>query len=172
MKQLHRTTLLYGLAGVVLILGFFEWVVAPIHSYQDDLVSRIAHSEKQLKEILSLEQTYTHNKGLLSKEATEAASENFTLFSFLEQAADRTGVRQHIESMRQSRGALSEGVDEESVDIRLSKVPLNTLVTFLYRVEKSSNGVYVKTMTLRPNSTEGMDGDLTISAPAKQVTGR
>ncbi len=165
MTQPNRTVILYGIAAVVLVFAFFEWVIDPIHVYQEELNARIQHATQQIQEIQRLGQAYSASKALQSPPSNQKHTAQFTLFSFLEQTADKTNVRKYISSMRQSSRSLSEEGNEESVEIRLEKMPLRQLVSFLYQVENTPQGVFVKTLTLRPNSTEGMNGELTVSVP-------
>ncbi len=77
------------------------------------------------------------------------ADVDFSLFSFVDRVTASAVDKESIESMNPSRRQLKPGVEEMSVELRLSRVPLSAVVTVLKSVEESGKPVYIKQLQLK-----------------------
>ena len=74
---------------------------------------------------------------------------NFSLFSHLEGVTRRTLDRKHVSAMNPSTRTLSDGLEEESVEIRLSGVSLRALIGLLYELEKGDAPLLVSRLRVK-----------------------
>ena len=73
----------------------------------------------------------------------------FTLFSFLEKQAGRSGVKPNIKYMKPSTSINRESYSESSVEMKLENVTLEQLVEYLYLVESPENLVGIKRISIK-----------------------
>jgi general secretion pathway protein M len=91
-------------------------------------------------------------------EQFENRPESFTLFSFLDQLAGRTGIKAHVSYMKPSSTINEEtGVSLSRVEMELQAISLKDLTKYLYHVETSENMVIVKRLSIaRKGKSEGL----------------
>ncbi|UCG10979.1 MAG: hypothetical protein JSU72_10420 [Deltaproteobacteria bacterium] len=154
MNRLGKRQLLIIVAGLMVVLAVGQWVVGPILGHRKELAARIQRSERRLKDMLHLEQTYRQARlenGIL-EQSLRSRRQDFTLFAFLEGLARKDGLKKQIEYMRPSVKSLSETFQEEQVEMRLTGVALGTLIPYLYHLETAPEQVRIKRLTIRPQS--------------------
>jgi general secretion pathway protein M len=132
----QRIALLAGVA--VLVLGLVVQLVAfPLYDARKRTTRSIAVSEKALQQLGPLWVEYR-----VLKEGAQAVQQivarrpgDFTLFSYLEKKTGEAGVKPNVKYINPSRGSVTGGYEETSVDLKLEKITLKQLVNFLYMVE-------------------------------------
>lgn len=112
-----------------------------ILAVEQDAVSQIADLRNQY---LDLSRDMETGQNLLA-----ARPRNFSLFSFLDGRAEKTGVKKNIEYMRPFSQDLDDGPYLVSkVRVKLNNLVLDDFIGFLQSVETSGNSVYVTSMSL------------------------
>ena len=101
------------------------------------------------QEYLLLEQD---SKTLAQRLARRA--QNFTLFSFLEQAAGSAGVKENIKSMKPSASTGKGPFKESLVEMKLERITLGQLVGYLKLIESPEDLVSVKRISIQSNKKE------------------
>jgi general secretion pathway protein M len=137
--------------GFVMIFLLAHFIVFPFFDRRETLKRGIAAKRSGLKEISALSAqyaTYTQEaKGL--ERHLGRRKKGFTLFSFLEQAAGRAGVKDHIKYMKPSDAQASGRLKESMVEMRLDRINLRQLVDYLYLIESPEYLVSIKRASIR-----------------------
>ncbi len=144
-----------SIGSVALILFIvLQFVLFPFVEEKERVKRSINAKEQTLKELVSLSSKYTVlKKNSVNIEETLAArTGTFTLFSFLEKQAGRSGVKQNITYMKPSTATATESYRESSVEMKLENVTLEQLVEYLYLVESPENLVGVKRISIKQSN--------------------
>jgi len=154
MRFEKREKILVGLTAC-LVGGFLvlQFIVFPFLNKREVLIRGVTVKREALQEMAGLRSMY-----LAYQEGTEGIGQrlgmrpqNFTLFSFLEQAAHRGGMKDHIKYMQPS---MSEGAGpfrESMVEMKLDRVTLKQLVAYLHRIESPKDAVRIKRISIKEN---------------------
>ncbi len=146
--------------GAAVLLGLYLWVVSP-------LVDGIAAREKRLADVRRVEAEAARLAARLDQAKLAppppARPEDFTLFSYVEAAATREGVKDQVEFMRPASRDIGGGRRESAVDLRLSGLGLARFLAFLQRLESPALGVRVRQLILQPSAKGGLDADLSVA---------
>jgi len=139
-----------GAAAVILFL-VFQFVIFPFMGDKKRVARSIDSKEQILKELRTLGSQYMEMKEntVDIKSVLDRRPENFTLFSFLEKQAGRSGVKPNIKYMKPSTTTKTEPYNESSVEIKLENVTLEQLVEYLYRIESPENLVGIKRISIK-----------------------
>ena len=147
---------------VVGVLIVAEWGVFPVIRHRQSLDQAILTKALEFEEIQGLQNTHA----LLKKNAEAVRSrvalreKGFTLFSYLDQSAGNTGVKEHIAYMKPSGSDLqSSDFKVFQVEMKLQSISLHQLSAFLYGVETADGLVRVKKASISRTgqSAEGID---------------
>jgi general secretion pathway protein M len=145
---------LFVFSGAAILLFLVLWlgVIGPYRKGMELAEIHIVSRQRQLDEVRLLQQEYVSLQRELA--ATEkkiiGTAQGFSLFSYVEDAAQRLGVRDNLVSMRPQTPQLHGDFREESVEIRLEKIGLDQLVRFLYSIESADAALQIKTMRIKP----------------------
>ena len=139
-------------AGVFIILFvFIRLIVTPVFEKRNELRDRLAAKQTMLLEMTNLRQEFLimQQKAALSRKGFEKRAPGFTLFSFLDQLAGDTGVKNKISYMKPSASvAEGSGLKLSRVEMKLQEINLNDLTAYLNGIENSDNMVVVKQLTI------------------------
>jgi hypothetical protein len=132
----------------------------------DGLVSleeKNADMRQALKDIELQRDSYLRAKAKVRQLETRLGQQPIQLGGFLEQAAKDSGV-QIPESNEQPPAPAGKQWLERAIDLRLSRVPLESLTNFLHRIETGPNLVVVKSMSIRTRDDkhQELDVDMTV----------
>ena len=139
--------------GSVLVIVFLvmQFIYLPLVDRKKDLI-RIFEIEKDaVKKMALLQkqlQDLTRNLDIDQK-ILAARSPGFTLFSFLDNQAEKSGIKKNIDYMR----PFSQDMDNDpyiisKVRLKLKDLYLKDFINFIKGVETSGNGVYVISLSL------------------------
>ena len=82
-------------------------------------------------------------------------TKGFTLFSFLDTLAEKSGVKDNVAYMKPSSRTFNDkNYAISMVKIKLDALYLKELVDFLYSVESSRNGVHIRSLSLSKTGKE------------------
>ncbi|WP_305041104.1 type II secretion system protein GspM [Geoalkalibacter sp.] len=148
----QREKLFLGI-GALAVLAVILWlgVLSPYRTGIEAAEARIQSRERQLEEIRLLQREYRRlqQELALAERRLVTSARGFSLFSFVEDVTNRTGVRENLVSMRpQSPQTLGE-FREESVEIRLDRIRLDQLVRLLHAMEGADLHVNTKNLRIR-----------------------
>ncbi|WP_300159287.1 type II secretion system protein GspM [Solidesulfovibrio sp.] len=154
----HPVVLAAGAAA--LAVGFYLWVAAPL---ADGLTVREKRLEAGLRAESEAKRLAAGIEGAQQGPPAPARPEGFTIFSFVEGAATREGVKDHVEFMRPANRDVGGGRREMAVDLRLSGLPMERFLAFLQQVEAPALGVRVRQLILQPSPKGGLDADMSVA---------
>ncbi len=166
LSQRERIALAVGALVVLLTLVFYG-LIAPYRNGMDQLDTRIAARQRQIREVQTLRNDYLQlQKKLSEAERRLDSSGAFSLFSFVESASARIASKENLVYMRPQPASVKEGFREESVEIKLEKIRLNQLVQLLYEIETAKAYLQVKSLRVKTRFDDRsmLDTVLTIAA--------
>lgn len=141
------------LGGLVFIVGFMvlQLAVIPFFDARTHLLQSIDRKAKELTTIKELQQEYL---GLKKEQGTIQAriqqrDAGFTLFTFLDQQAEKAQVKKQIKYMKPSTTEGESNFVETMVEIKLEQITLEALVGFLRLVESDKNVVFIRRISIQ-----------------------
>ena len=150
LSQREKIFLLSGAAAIILLVLWLG-IISPYREAVAAAETRIAARERQLEEVRMLQREYRR----LQQELTVAerrlvtSARGFSLFSFIEDVTLRTGVRDHLVSMRPQSPQTQGEFREESVEIRLERIRLDQFVRLLHALDSADIHLNTKNLRLR-----------------------
>lgn len=146
---------LFALCFISVFL-LFTLVIGPFFENRDRMQMEVEKKEKQLEEMALLSAEYASLRDdtqrierVLAKRKT-----GFTLFSYLENAAGKAQIKDHIEYMKPSTSKGNESYKESLIELRLETLNLKDLISYLYLIEDPENLIMVKRLSVKGNTKE------------------
>lgn len=138
-------------AAAVVLLAVYLIVDGIVSSYQD-LGSKIELKRQDLAKITHLRDQYveTHRQLEEVRARLDKTQKDFSVLSFIEDLANREGIREKIGSMKPKKIPLNEEFEESSVEIQMDNVSLPKLVDFAYKIENSGHLLKIKRLRIKP----------------------
>jgi len=156
-----REKMIVAIAAVVLaIFIIVHLIIYPIFDRRTRLERQIVSRKSALQEIQKLQGEYeTLTRQSKSSEAQlKLRPKNFTLFSFLDTLAGKSGIKQNIIYMKPSTTNLKDSPYSLSlVEVKINALTMEQLLGFLHGVETSPNMIWIKRASL---SKGDKDSDL------------
>jgi general secretion pathway protein M len=152
--KLGRREQLMIIAGVVAValLLFYRLGLSPALERLRTLDRLVAMKERELHQMRTLQETYIAQKRLMEDVSRSLAQrgEDFAIFSFLEDLANKTGIKDNIKSMTPALTTPGELFRESSVEMRLEGIALQQLTRYLYDIEQAPQLLRVRRMHIKP----------------------
>jgi general secretion pathway protein M len=155
--SLNRREKIAVYAAGIFVVGFlfFQLVISPLFESRAALENKLSSRQEELFEMRQWRTEYRqlqHNRSI-SEEQFDKRPANFTLFSFLDQLAGRTGIKAHVSYMKPSSLIHEQsGINLSRVEMELQSISLKDLARYLYHVETSENIVIVKRLSISRKS--------------------
>ncbi|MFQ5894273.1 MAG: type II secretion system protein GspM [Nitrospinota bacterium] len=134
MKLARREQMMVAAGLVVgsLLLGS-ELVVRPLWERRQALRQRVERAERELQRMRALRERHRRYREMLVEldRRLIRQGDRFSLFSFLEEAAGRAGIRERLVSMKPSEAPLGPGYRRMAMEVRFEDVALGQLVRYL-----------------------------------------
>lgn len=146
-----RERLLLGAAAAVAVLTLVWLLAATLAERRQTLAAQIGAAERDRTEVAALRDRYLRLRaeGDLVQQRLAGGGTAFSLFSHLESVGREALGREHIAAMNPSTRAVSDDLQEEDVEMRLSAVSLRDLTALLYRVEKTELPLLVSRLQMK-----------------------
>lgn len=157
MRFQRREKLLVSMAAcAVAIFLLLEFLIFPFIDKREVLIRGIEAKKAALEELAALRARYLAYKAGAEGigDRIQRRQKGFNLFSFLEQAAGRSGVKDHIKYMRPSVLKGSGPFAESMVEMNLDNITLAQLVAYLYVIESPKDVVGIKRMSIKDSESE------------------
>lgn len=141
----------YAASGLIAVFIFIQVIISPIINKRERLTRMLQAKTKTLEEMRTLQSEYgtIREMAVLSKKRFEARNKDFTLFSFLDKLADKSGIKSHITYMKPSTSAREKsGYKVSKVEMKLQSITLKQLISYLYGIETSKNVVSIKRISV------------------------
>jgi len=141
----------YAASGLIAVFILIQVIISPVINKRERLTRTLQAKTKILEEMRTLQSEYAiiREKARLSKKRFEARNKGFTLFSFLDRLADKSGIKNHITYMKPSTSAREKsGYKVSKVEMKLQSITLKQLTSYLHGVETSKNIVSIKRISI------------------------
>ncbi|MBI5063459.1 MAG: type II secretion system protein M [Desulfatitalea sp.] len=158
--------------GLLVILLLLQLIVFPITDRRTTLSKRIVQKTQALAEIKQLASEYQGlTSGTLSNEARlKNRAKSFTLFSFIDTLAGKSGIKQNIIYMKPSSTNLKGSPYALSiVELKINSLTMEQLVNFLHGVETAQEMIWVKRVSLAKGEKEGQLIDAVLQVETFQL---
>jgi general secretion pathway protein M len=163
MSSRERTIVLTG--GIIVGLSLlFVLVVDPLLAKFDLLKRQAARKEKDIKELALFSQEYAAKRDRLTKVESRLPTPDsqFSLLTFMEEAAATARVRDRIAGMQPQVQTLPQGYQETAVDLRLDGVQLPELLALLVAIDQAPYELHVRHLQIRPKFDNPVNLDATV----------
>lgn len=138
-------------AAAIFLFLILQFAVFPLIEKRERLERGRSVKAETLREIRILKTEYDtlKERSKNSRDRIEEKEKGFTLFSFLDQLAGKAEIKDRITYMKPSTITVKDRPFKVTkVEMKLSAVPLEKLVRYLYMVETSENRVDVRRISL------------------------
>ncbi|VEN72556.1 conserved hypothetical protein [Candidatus Desulfarcum epimagneticum] len=151
--------MIWAAGGVLVLIAALQFAVIPAVSQSIYLERQIALKKKRVLETRLLEARYREidRKALDAKMKLNKRPRGFTLFSFLDALAGKTGLKSAIVYMKPNRLERKNSRYKISiVEMKMSGINMKQLVRYLYGVETSRNLIHIKKIAVtKTGKTKG-----------------
>jgi general secretion pathway protein M len=162
LSKLSRREKIVVVGGGCLLVLFLliQFVIAPLFHRRAQLRQAVAAKTLMLAEMQRMKADYESLK--LRSKQSEARfmrrEKGFTLFSFLDQLAGQSRIKERVNYMRPSKiEQKNSALKLSRVEMKLEAVTLEQLATFLFGVETSRNMAVVSKLSInRRDQKEGL----------------
>ncbi len=151
--QSREKKALVSMFAALSLFAAVQFVLFPLLDRRETLERQISAAERNLGEMEILRARYYD---LLEKSTAGdkvAHGKDFSLFSLMEEIADRSGIKDNITYIKPSTSE-RKGTSYKTaiVEIRLETIAMNQLILFLYNVEASETKANVGRMSISKTS--------------------
>jgi general secretion pathway protein M len=159
-------------AIVLLVLLFFYLIVFPINDRRAALKRQIISGRQDLIQIRELKAEYEAltRSSKQSETQLKRRQPGFTLFSFLDGLAGKSGLKQSIGYMRPSTSNLKGSpYSLQLVEMKIDNITMDQLVAFLHGVETTPYLVWIKRLAISKGEKENSLLDATLQVETFQL---
>jgi general secretion pathway protein M len=142
-------------ASLVTLVIIHQLVLSPAMEAHKRLEKTLIRAIEDSKDIAALSAEYLQlkNQASLSRLRIKGRRPGFTLFSFLDQQAGETAMKDRIVYMKPSTSGSSDGSYKiAQVEMKFQDITMEQLTTYLYRVETSENQIFIKRLSISKDS--------------------
>jgi len=153
MKLGGREKLVMIAGGVaVALLLFYRFGLSPAIERLRTLDRLVAIKEREVHQMRTMRETYLAQKRLMEEvnQSLAQRGQDFAIFSFLEELANKTGIKNNIMYMKPALTTAGELFRESSVEMRLEGIALQQLTRYLYDIERAPQLLRVRRMHIKP----------------------
>jgi len=147
---------LVGGALFVLCFLILQFVILPFLDARTNLETSIERKRKELVKIKQLQKEYrtlrVQEGGIRVK--ISQRSPGFTLFTFLDKQATKAQVKKEIKYMKPSVQEGDNSLDESMVEMKLQRITLQSLVTFIQLIESEEKVVSIRRISIQESGNE------------------
>lgn len=134
---------------LAIVLGYF-FILSPLLDQIRRFDRLIPRKEGELRELSELSAQYAALSSRVSKmESKIRPAEEFSIFSFVEDTAGKSQVRENIAYIRPLTPKSHGGLREVPVEVKVQNVSLSSLVGFVSSVEKAPALLRIRRLTVK-----------------------
>lgn len=145
-----RDRLILAVMSAVAVVGIVGGSARWMYKTLDGLQRRLSDHEQMLTKVeaLAAEQASASEKASqIEKKLREY--KHTDLSAFLEQAAERTGIRDRLDAVREKSSSSDGVLDEHVYAVELNRLSLEELSNFLWEVETAGYPLKIRTFKVR-----------------------
>jgi general secretion pathway protein M len=159
--------LITGAACLVVSALLFQFAISPFIEARQRMQRGISAKTEALRTISGLSAEYKtfQEDALGTNQRLASRQKNFTLFSYLEQAAGEAAVKKNISYMKPSATTPRGPFKESLVEMKLERVTLQQLTGYLQKIESPIEIVSIRRISIQANKGEAdyLDAILQVS---------
>lgn len=151
----ERLILIGGVAFLICFM-LFRFTIVPFISAKSRLEQSTERKREEFVRINELQQEYftlKKEEGTIQAMINERGPQ-FSLFTFLDQQAEKVQVKKQIKYMKPSIIEGEDTLNETMVEMKFQLISLDSLVGFLRLVESEKNVVFVKRISIQESGTD------------------
>lgn len=155
LEQREKYALLGGIAFLLVFL-LFRFAIVPLVETKSNLEKSTERKKQELVKIQELQKQYFDLKdeeGSIQAKISERGT-GFSLFTFLDQQAEKMQVKKQIKYMKPSVTEGEDTLNESMVEMKFQQITLQPLVGFLRLIESEENVVFIKRISIQENGSE------------------
>ena len=145
-------------AGIIFVVLFLllQFVVTPYLDSRKKTQDAIVKRRGEISELRLMQQEYGALKNQAGgiKTMLQQRSPAYSLFTFLDRQAEKAGVKELVGYMKPSTIDSEGELQESLVEMKLQKIRLQALVSFLQLIESPENVVSVKRISIQESSKD------------------
>lgn len=155
LEQREKVTVLSGILFLVCFV-IIQFGITPFYEASKKLDRSIAKRKEDVVELQLLQQEYRslRNEAGSLRDQINKRPATFTLFSFLDEQANRAEIKEFISYMKPSLTESDGELQESVVEMKLQKVTLTQLVDYLKLIESTVNVVSIKRISIQESGSE------------------
>ncbi len=136
--------------GAIVVFLVCQLLVFPLFDKDERLTRLIATRERQLEQIKQLQGTYRETAAKSDQMQRQLTNRRrgFTLFSFLETLAGRTGVKGNIAYMKPTTTQKESVYRLSMVEMKLQEITMAQLMAYLHGIETSRDMIVIKRLSI------------------------
>ncbi len=163
MNPKEQTVALVVAAVAVLLILILPVTIAS--SRISKLEKDVVQGRTELRQIMHALESYDQKKAELQGiQKTVGAGFDSSISTTLESIAERQGIKDTIDSMKEKSAAPSDVFDESAVDVRLKKISLKQLIDYLHSIENNeATMLSLKNLTIKTRFDNKRDLDATFT---------
>ncbi len=155
----RRDKLALSVAAVVLALFIIlQLIIFPVIDRRASLRDLLESKKSRLLELKTLAAEYEalSQNARGNEDQLKQRPKGFTLFSFLDALAGKSGIKQNIIYMKPSTTHLKNSpYTLSTVEMKIQSLTMEQLVNFLHGVEIASEMIYIKRMSIAKDDNKG-----------------
>jgi type II secretory pathway component PulM len=162
-----------SLGAATLALGVivgYVFVIDPLWEMHLRLRARIATKEQEVREVVKLGRTYETLRhevdGLRPSQSGSPQSAALSPFAVLEGLATSTFGRDKLAAINPTGHETYEGVNQETIELKLSGVSLQDFVALLYKMDTAGSTLRCTNLTVKKRYKDPYTFDVTLTAIA------
>jgi len=165
----------YAVFAVIVVAGIYcltQFVVLPAMAYRSRLHRVLHHKADVLDQMRRLQLDYVDlvKKSERLKRRYARRQKGFTLFSFLDQLARETGIKDNIAYMKPSSAVQKDSPYKLSiVEVKLQGINLSSLTDYLYGIEMSANAITVKRASITQKGKSNASIDVVLQVETVEI---
>jgi general secretion pathway protein M len=158
----EKLAMIAGGVAVALLL-FYRFGLSPALERLRVLDRLVTTKERDLHEMKTLRDEYLAQKHLMEEvnQSLAQRGQDFAIFSFLEELANKTSIKNNIMYMKPALTTPGELFRESSVEMRLEGIALPQLTSYLYDIEQAPQLLRVRRMHIKPRAANPDQLDVT-----------
>jgi len=162
----EKAIVIFGAIGAIAIIAYGT-VIGPMTDRYTTLLRMTKQKEEQYKNLVQLKEEYAVMKkeyAELDKGASRT-KEGFSPLTFMENVSTQAKIRDKVVSMKPRVIPIGENFRESSIEIKIERVVLEQLTTYLNYIENSVYPLKVKTLHMKSRFDDPglMDASVVVS---------
>jgi Type II secretion system (T2SS), protein M len=163
-REQREKVLLRALGAVLGVIVLYNFIYLPFVGLGEGLSDRVVTRRQQLSDVRTMMRSYQQFKvELAATEKRTVRSQDFSLFSIIEQSLTKSVGRDKISSITPSDRAVPGGYQQFTVDLKLAGLNLAQIIDVLYGVQTLPMPVTVSNLHVRQRTQDphSYDVDMT-----------